>query len=166
MAGYGWNEYDTRKGGRETIHDAGNSLDVTVDFVKVPGGQHGGNWAARVKGVPRKGASPDLSTSIFFYAGVEGVGRLSVENEPDPLGFESDVKLSGESIGLGDFSLDITSGPESNRHPYHTHPSYQAKPLDRSRVSSFPLPQEHLWKLRRSSLHSLFLFVSLRWTRC
>ena len=53
MAGYGWDEYDIRKGGRQTIHDAGNNLDLTIDFIKVPGGEKGGNWGARVKGVPR-----------------------------------------------------------------------------------------------------------------
>ena len=148
MAGYGWNEYDIRKGGRETIHDAGNSLDLTIDFVKVPGGVNGGNWAARIKGVPRKGASPDLSTTLIFYAAVEA-GRIGVETESDALGFEGDVKLSGEAPGLGDFSLDITTGPANNRHPYHEHPSYEEKPLDRTFVTSLPLPLEHLWKAKR-----------------
>src|ERR1700761_6777148 len=42
MAGYGWEEYDARNGGRQVIHDTGNKIDLVIDFVKVPGGQHGG----------------------------------------------------------------------------------------------------------------------------
>lgn len=125
MAGYGWDEYDVRKGGRETIHDAGNSLDLTIDFVKVPGGQHGGNWAARVKGVPREDALPNQPTTIVFYAGLEGLGSLDVSTESDdPRGFDGDVKLKGYTSELGGFSIDVTTGPKSNEHPEHVHPSY------------------------------------------
>ncbi|CAI4216854.1 unnamed protein product [Parascedosporium putredinis] len=35
LAGYGWDEYDIRRGGVETIHDVANQLDLTVSFVKV-----------------------------------------------------------------------------------------------------------------------------------
>ncbi|KAL3257751.1 hypothetical protein ABHI18_006579 [Aspergillus niger] len=149
MAGYGWDEYDIRKGGRQTIHDAGNSLDLTIDFVKVPGGQHGGSWAARVKGVPRGDADPDQPTSVLFYAGLEGLGNLGVEGEPeDPRGFTGDVKLGGFTTDLGDFSIDVTSGPESNEYPEHGHPTYDEKPLDRTLVSSLTMHPEQLWQTK------------------
>ncbi|KAL5047766.1 hypothetical protein BDW71DRAFT_35030 [Aspergillus fruticulosus] len=149
MAGYGWDEYDVRKGGRETIHDAGNSLDLTIDFVKVPGGQHGGSWAARVKGVPRDDALPDQPTTVVFYAGLEGLGSLGVSTEgDDPRGFEGNVKLNGFTTELGDFSIDVTAGPKSNEHPEYDHPSYDDKPLDRTIVSSFAVPPEHSWQTK------------------
>ncbi|BCS17840.1 mannosyl-oligosaccharide glucosidase [Aspergillus puulaauensis] len=149
MAGYGWEEYDVRKGGRETIHDAGNSLDLTIDFVKVPGGQHGGSWAARVKGVPREDALPNQPTTIVFYAGLEGLGSLDVSTESDdPRGFEGDVKLKGYTSELADFSIDVTTGPESNEHPEHVHPSYEDRPLDRTLVSSSTVPLEHTWQTK------------------
>jgi mannosyl-oligosaccharide glucosidase len=149
MAGYGWDEYDVRKGGRETIHDAGNSLDLTIDFVKVPGGQHGGSWAARVKGVPRDDALPDQPTTVVFYAGLEGLGSLGVSTEnDDPRGFEGDVKLDGFTADLGHFSINVTAGPKTNEHPEYNHPSYDDKPLDRTIVSSFAVPPEHTWQTK------------------
>ena len=41
MAGYGWDDYDVRNGGRQTIHDEGNNIDIQTEFIKVEGGQHG-----------------------------------------------------------------------------------------------------------------------------
>ncbi|EAW08719.1 mannosyl-oligosaccharide glucosidase [Aspergillus clavatus NRRL 1] len=148
MAGYGWDEYDIRKGGRQTIHDTGNSLDLTIDFVKVPGGQHGGSWAARVKGVPRDDAPPDQPTSVVFYASLEGLGNLGVTTESEPLGFAGDVKLAGYTSELGDFSIDVTAGPESNGHPEIDHPAHEDKPLDRTLVSSSTIAPENLWQAK------------------
>ncbi|KAL4884053.1 glycoside hydrolase [Aspergillus karnatakaensis] len=149
MAGYGWDEYDVRKGGRETIHDAGNSLDLTIDFIKVPGGQHGGSWAARVKGVPREDAAHDQPITVVFHAGLEGLGSLGVSSETDDQrGFEGDVKLKGYTSELGDFSIDVTAGPKSNEHPEHDHPSYEDKPLDRTFVASMAVPPEHIWQTK------------------
>lgn len=149
MAGYGWDEYDIRKGGRQTIHDEGNALDMTIDFIKVPGGQHGGSWAARVKGVPRENGSPDQSTTVVFYTGLEGLGNLGVTTESeDSRGFEGDVKLTGYTSDLGAFSVDVTAGPASNDHPENDHPSYDEKPLDRTLVSSLALNPEQLWQTK------------------
>lgn len=146
MAGYGWDEYDIRRGGRETIHDARNTLDLTIDFIKVPGGQHGGSWGARVKGVPREDAPAEQITTMVFYTTLEGLGNVRVANEADVLGFEGDVKFSGHTPDLGDFLIDVTAGPESNGHLFHSHPTYEDKPLDRTLVSSVNMPPEHLWQ--------------------
>lgn len=148
MAGYGWDEYDVRTGGRQTIHDAGNTLDLTIDFIKVPGGQHGGNWGARIKGVPREDAPAEQITTIAFYTNIEGLGRLGVATESGGLGFEGDVKLAGSDPALGNFSIDVTTGPETNAHPFHSHPTYEEKPLDRTLVTSGTLPSEHLWQVK------------------
>lgn len=118
MAGYGWDEYDIRKGGRQTIHDAGNSLDLTIDFIKVHGGQHGGSWAARVKGVPRDDALPDQPTTVVFYSALEGLGNLGLHTKSDDSrGFEGDVKLAGYTSDLGEFTIDVTEGPRTNEYP-------------------------------------------------
>ncbi|KAI4244686.1 MAG: hypothetical protein L6R40_002890 [Gallowayella cf. fulva] len=114
MAGYGWDEYDVRLGGRQTIHDAGNKIDITTEFVKIPGGHHGGSWGARIKGTPREDAPEHLVTSLIFYAAMEGFGSLQVSNEEDELGIEGTVKMEGSSNELGAFKLEVTEGPESN----------------------------------------------------
>lgn len=147
MAGYGWDEYDIRNGGRQTIHDAGNSLDLTIDFIKVPGGEHGGNWGARVKGVPREDAADDQPTTLVLYTGLEGEGNIEVATEREPLGFTGDVKLEGNTPGLGDFTVDVTEG-QGNKHPEHDHPTWDDKPLDRTLVASLTMPQEHVWQTK------------------
>lgn len=154
MVGYGWEEYDVRDGGRQIIHDAGNNLDLTTEFVKIPGGNHGGNWAVRIKGTPREDAPTKLFTTVLFYTALEGLGSMDVANKRDPLGLEGTVTIKGESPDLGDFAIDITEGPDSNMHPPPTHPSYQEKPLDRTLVGSFQVPEEAIWQTKRTSLVS------------
>jgi hypothetical protein len=34
------------------IRDSSNNVQITTEFLKVPGGDHGGSWAVRVKGEP------------------------------------------------------------------------------------------------------------------
>ncbi|KAJ5936086.1 mannosyl-oligosaccharide glucosidase [Penicillium verhagenii] len=150
MAGYGWDEYDIRKGGVQTIHDAGNTLDLTIDFVKVPGGQNGGSWGFRVKGTPREDGAPDQPISMLFYTTLEGLGQLGVDPESvgDAPALQGDVKFNGYSSELGDFSIDVTTGPETNQYYEHTHPSYEAKPLGKGIVSSQTVRPEDLWQVK------------------
>lgn len=149
MAGYGWDEYDVRQGGRQTIHDAGNKLDLTTEFVKFPGGQHGGSWGVRIKGTPREDAPAQLMSTVIFYASIDGFGRLAVANKPSDLGYEGTVSLKGNANVLGDFTVDITAGPDANRHPPHAHETYGSKPLDRTLVASFEVPEEAMWQTKR-----------------
>lgn len=159
MHGYGWDEYDVRYGGRQTIHDAGNSIDVTTEFVKIPGGQHGGSWGARIKGTPREDAPERLMTTMIFYAAMDGFGSLGVKNEADELGIEGAVALEGSSDELGSFTLEVTEGPESNRHPPPSHQSYAAKPLDRTMVASLQVPADQLWQAKRMSDQPVWMGV-------
>jgi mannosyl-oligosaccharide glucosidase len=41
MAGYGWEEYDVRTGGKQVIYDKHNKVDISTEFVKVEGGYNG-----------------------------------------------------------------------------------------------------------------------------
>lgn len=99
---YTWTEYDAREGGVQVIKDSANNVQLTTEFLKVPGGQHGGSWAARIRGEPI-----DPSTSLrdicrthgahyvpsrvdrvsristIFYMGLEGVGGLEMETDED-----------------------------------------------------------------------------------
>ncbi|KAI9802800.1 MAG: Processing alpha glucosidase I [Piccolia ochrophora] len=148
MAGYGWDEYDVRRGGRQLVKDAGNNIDIQTEFVKVPGGSNGGSWGMRIKGTPRDDATTDLKTTVAFSVALEGLGAIDIANAPDPLGFEGSVTVDGNSPELGHFKLDITPGPTTNSNPEHTHASYQDKPLDRTIVHTFQIPEENLWQTR------------------
>ena len=49
---YTWTEYDPREGGVQLIKDSLNNVKITTLYLKVAGGDHGGSWAARIKGEP------------------------------------------------------------------------------------------------------------------
>ncbi|KAF2199000.1 glycoside hydrolase [Delitschia confertaspora ATCC 74209] len=146
LDGYGWDEYDVRTGGRQTIHDPANGIDITTEFVKIPGGSHGGNWGVRIRGTPREDASPNLRTTVVWAASLE-VGRLEVaEVEEGTTGIVGDVVLKGHTEELGDFEMAITEG--KGDHPVTGHPSYDDKPLDRTLVKSVYMQAEALWQTK------------------
>ncbi|KAG0127972.1 glycoside hydrolase [Tuber indicum] len=157
MAGYGWDEYDVRTGGRQVIKDPGNSIDIHTEFIKIEGGENGGHWGVRVKGIPRPGAPVDLKTMVIFYVGLEGLGSLSLQNEPDERGLAGDVTLEGSMPELGEFKIDITTGPGTNKPPQVGHKKYwKEKPLDRTLYRSLKVPEEDVWKAKDT------FFVGLR----
>ncbi|KAI9674249.1 MAG: Processing alpha glucosidase I [Trizodia sp. TS-e1964] len=148
MAGYGWDEYDVRTGGKQVVHDSGNNMDVETDFVKVPGGNHGGSWGVRIKGTPRADAPPNHKSTVIFYATMQGIGSLEVINKNDERGFKGDIHITGSTVDLADFDIKITEGPSTNAHPAPRHPSAEEKPLDRTLVHSFQLNEETLWQMK------------------
>jgi len=145
IAGYGWEEYDARNGGRQVIHDAANKIDLTIDFVKVPGGNNGGSWAARIRGNLRDDAPPSTVTTILFYAGLEGFGELAFVNEQNELGHSGTMTIHGNTNELGSFDIDITDGPDNER-PYKIHPSWDEKPMDKTLAQSFMIPSDQIWR--------------------
>lgn len=142
--GYGWDEYDARTGGVQTIHDEGNGIDITTSFVKVPGGNHGGNWAARIKGTVRDDAADDTKYLVHYYIAQEGLGDLAVQGEDSGIGFEGDVTLKGNSNTLGDYTIVITQG--SGNHPTSDHEISASRRGDTTVVRSLSLPSEQLWQ--------------------
>ncbi|KAJ4287663.1 Processing alpha glucosidase I [Kalmusia sp. IMI 367209] len=147
LDGYGWDEYDVRTGGRQTIHDPANHIDITTEFIKFPGGQHGGSWGARIKGTPRADASPDLKTTVVWYHTLEGLGYLEAQGDVEETGAEGDVLLKGQTPELGEFEVKITEG--KGDHPQSGHPSSLEKPLDRTLVASSHIPDEALWQSKQ-----------------
>ncbi|ORY71558.1 glycoside hydrolase [Pseudomassariella vexata] len=148
MAGYGWDEYDTRHGGVQTIHDAGNHLDITTEFVKIPGGGHGGSWAVRVKGEPREDAPSTLRTTVIFHATTEPWGDvLDVAKDGDDNGFSGDVTLKGKSDALGEYKIVVTKG--KGDHPSSNHPVSTERDLDKTVVQSLVVPEEYLWQSKQ-----------------
>lgn len=144
MKGYGWDIYDARTGGQQTIKDEGNGIDITTTFVKIPGGSNGGSWAVRIRGILRKDIPADHKTTVVFTASLEGMGSLEVQTDGDPLGFTDDTTLKGDSTGLGEYTVTVTKG--RGYHPKDQHPSYKNKPLDRTFVSSLNAPEQIIWQ--------------------
>ncbi|KAL9052474.1 MAG: hypothetical protein Q9162_005386 [Coniocarpon cinnabarinum] len=148
MDGYGWEEYNVRTGGRQTMYDASSHLDVTTQFVKVPGGSHGGNWGVRVNGKLRDDAPAGTSSTVLFYVAQESLGALRNTNEHDERGYEGSVFLEGETTDLGQFKIEVTAGPSFNQHPVIAHPLAEEKPLDRTQARAASAPFEALWQVK------------------
>ena len=155
MDGYGWDSYDPRTGGVQTIHDKGNGIDLETSFVTISEGA----WAARVKGTPREdaelmagsqGGVDGIKTAVWFSLGLEGLGSLEATGVEDAeeLGYKGDVVFSGQTSDLGDFTVTITER-EGNTHPDVSHPAGDSKPLDRTFVHSLQVPDEALWQIKR-----------------
>lgn len=136
-----------RSGGRQTIHDPANHIDITTEFIKFPGGEHGGSWGARIKGTLREDAAPNLRTTVLWYNTLEGLGSLEVAGaDQEETGIEGDVVLQGNTVELGEFEVRVTEG--KGDHPLTGHPSYDEKPLDRTLVHSGQVPDEALWQVK------------------
>ncbi len=95
---YTWTHYDARQGGVQVIKDSFNNVKLTTEFLKIAGGDHGGSWAARIKGEPIDPGIVQLlmnasiinhytekpsQISTVFYFGLEGLGGLEMETEED-----------------------------------------------------------------------------------
>ncbi|KAL2262273.1 hypothetical protein VTK26DRAFT_1865 [Humicola hyalothermophila] len=147
MKGYGWEEYDPRRGGVQTIHDIENGLDITTSFVKVPGGAHGGNWAARIKGVLNDDAPKDQKTIVIFYVTQEGEDSVleALEGEDDK-GYEGDVTLKGRSEPLGNYKLIVTKG--TGIQPQSDHDITAVRGPGQTVVQSLTYPEEVIWQAK------------------
>lgn len=145
--GYGWDEFDARTGGVQTIHDEGNGLDVTISFIKVPGGSHGGSWGARIKATVRDDAPPDSKYLVHYYVAQEELGDLIVQGDDNGgIGFEGDVTFKGSSHSLGDYNVVITKG--TGNHPTSDHEISATRRGDTTVVRSVSLPAGDVWQAK------------------
>lgn len=152
--GYGWDEYDARVGGVQSIHDDGNRIDITTSWVKIPGGAHGGSWAARIKGELQDGAPTTTKTNVFYYFAQEGEGELAAEGEGTEFGFEGDVGFKGKSDSLGDYSIVVTKG--KGKHPTSNHDLSKTRRGDTTLVRSSDAAEDIQWQAKA------VLFMQLR----
>ena len=147
MRGYGWDEFDTRRGGVQTIHDIENGIEITTSFVKVPGGAHGGSWAARIKGELTEDTPRDRKTTLFFFLAQEGLGSsLEAVAGEDETGYEGDITLKGASEGLGNYKLVVTKG--MGTQPESDHKLSEVRAPGRAVVQSHTYPDDLLWQAK------------------
>ena len=78
LDGYEWTEYDARQGGVQVLKDRANNVKITTEFLKVQGGDHGGSWAARIKGEPMTAGA--LSLMRHSFGSQESYGRQTFPN--------------------------------------------------------------------------------------
>ncbi|KAG6865863.1 hypothetical protein C0991_010944 [Blastosporella zonata] len=151
---YTWTEYDTRQGGVQVIQDSANNVKITTEFLKVPGGDHGGSWAARIKGEPIK---PDLPSRIstIFYFGLEGLGGLEMESDENENGIKGEFKLSGSTPELDDFLIRVIDGPNNKAFTDGTHADAFQERIGRTHFVGQPVAAGGIWQAKDSILNSL-----------
>ncbi|KAI8083468.1 glycoside hydrolase [Thamnidium elegans] len=115
IEGYGYQKHDGREYASQEIKDKPSNIKLNTEFIKVPGGENGGDWGVRISGTPMNDFAGSLS-SIMFYIGVEGQGGIDIMSKLSRKGLASPVKLEGDTPELGDFEIQIVDGP-LNAHP-------------------------------------------------
>ncbi|XP_042788694.1 mannosyl-oligosaccharide glucosidase [Panthera leo] len=140
---YGWEFHDGLSFGRQHIQDG--ALRLTTEFVKRPGGQHGGDWSWRVTVEPQASDTSALPlVSLFFYVVTDGKEVLVPE-----VGAKGQLKfISGHSSELGDFRFTLM--PPT--HPGDTAPKYSSYNVFWSSNPGLPL----LTEMVKSRLRSWF----------
>ncbi|NXI44027.1 MOGS glucosidase, partial [Galbula dea] len=144
LSRYGWVMHDGENFGVQEIQDGG--LLLKTEFVKRPGGDHGGDWSWRVTARMEGRGAPAPLLSLFFYVATDGQGTLQPH-------LENGTRLAavtGTTEELGDFTLTFLH-PTADGEGGPKHASYHF--LD------VPSPGLHLLTdLVRSSLRSRSVF--------
>eukprot|EP00095_Tigriopus_kingsejongensis_P012036 snap_masked-scaffold90_size386344-processed-gene-0.0 protein:Tk12036 transcript:snap_masked-scaffold90_size386344-processed-gene-0.0-mRNA-1 annotation:"mannosyl-oligosaccharide glucosidase-like" len=118
LARYGWIKHDGEIFGLQEILD--RNIKLTTSFMKRTGGEHGGDWTARIKVEPleskKKPDSKPSTVSLFFYVGIDegGDGNLNpVLNHQDVNHME---EISGRTSNLGSFRVKFVDNGSVKQH--------------------------------------------------
>ncbi|KAM3831496.1 mannosyl-oligosaccharide glucosidase [Vipera latastei] len=119
---YGWLLHDGTHFGVQEIRDLGFSLQT--EFVKRPGGQHGGDWSWRVTVRPGRAGPKPHFISLLFYMATDGQGTLQpVIEEKSRL-----ASLRGQTEELGNFTVTFKQPTTEAGTPLYARYNYlQAK---------------------------------------
>ena len=104
---YGWIRHDGINFGMQEIVDHGYVLNT--DFVKRGGGDHGGDWTARITGkVVESMEKHNQQISVMFYVMKDGPGTLTPEVQNGILS-----SISGNTPELGSFKISFLDGEKN-----------------------------------------------------
>ncbi|KAK4308772.1 hypothetical protein Pmani_019554 [Petrolisthes manimaculis] len=112
LSKYGWEIHDGRNIGVQTIVD--KHIILQTKFVKRAGGQHGGDWSARVTVLPKNKKQTGGEVSLLYYIALDpdddnGESWLQLlPSSPQLIG-----TVKGSATALGGFKLHVlnTTGP-------------------------------------------------------
>ncbi|KAI0831044.1 glycoside hydrolase [Trametes gibbosa] len=147
LGGYSWTEYDAREGGEQVIRDGLNNVKITTQFLKVPGGEHGGSWAARIKGEPINPSTPSRISPIF-YIGLEGFGGIEMETEEDENGIDGTVSFTGSTPELDEFAIRIVEGPQNTLITEGPHANAFRQKLGKTHFLGARVPPGSVWQAK------------------
>ncbi|KAG9307496.1 hypothetical protein G9A89_017326 [Geosiphon pyriformis] len=147
MAEYSYKKHNGRSFAMQTLTDEENNVTLKTEFLKVLGGDNGGNWGVRISGIPtNQGKSSRLS--LLYYIGLQGEGSLELNNKLTSEGLSDPILLKGDSPELGRFSIEINDGP-NNKIP-STIPS-EVNPipdLHKTQYWGHLVPDDDMWRAK------------------
>ncbi|CAO3659074.1 unnamed protein product [Umbelopsis vinacea] len=150
LHGYGYFKHDGRSFAFQKLKDPYTDIELTTEFIKIPGGRFGGEWGVRIKGTPlTEGTNP--VTNLVFYAGLEGEGGIDIVSKLKADGLKSPVKLEGDSPELGDFAIQFDEGP-GNVSPR----SGLQKDLTKTFYWGIQAPEDEMWKTKEFFLQKVY----------
>lgn len=112
---YGWEVHDGRNVGIQKIID--KSVILQTSFVKRLGGQHGGDWSARISAVPKTKRQVGGQASLLYYVALDPDDKEAMI-QPMIGTSQSLGSLRGISDSVGGFRLHVlnASGTIVNHH--------------------------------------------------
>ncbi|KAH7889795.1 glycoside hydrolase [Phlebopus sp. FC_14] len=156
---YTWTTFDPRQGGVQILKDSQNNVEITTEFVKVPGGQQGGGWAARVTGKPVDRAHPSRISTIF-YVGLEGLGTIDMITDEDENGIDGPLEFSGNTLNLDEFTVRVVDGPNNHAVTTGPHSDIFAERLGKTHFVGLRVQPDHIWTAKEFILQSIMTRAS------
>ncbi|XP_043216591.1 mannosyl-oligosaccharide glucosidase-like isoform X1 [Amphibalanus amphitrite] len=106
---YGWLQHDGRHFGVQELVDKHIRLETT--FVKRPGGEHGGDWTARIKATPKTDELNGIQVSLLYYIALDDEAGPEDALATDAAG-DTLRAVHGTSEALGPFTMSfhVSSG--------------------------------------------------------
>ncbi|KAF9050729.1 glycoside hydrolase [Hymenopellis radicata] len=145
LATYTWTFYDPSSGGSQVLSDPFNNVHLTTSFLLTPTG-----WAARVQGEPIDETRPSRP-ALIWYLGLEGLGALDMDSDEEAeYGWDGDeeVKFSGESAGLGAFTVRIVEDPHSTRLTPGPRAGDFKHRIGKTTFLGSPVPPGNIWQAK------------------
>ncbi|RCI06676.1 Processing alpha glucosidase I [Rhizopus stolonifer] len=137
IAGYGYHKHDGREYASQEINDAPSNIKLSTEFIKVPGGKHGGDWGVRVSGTPLNGF---------------GAGGIDIMSKMSKKGLESPIRLEGDTPDLGDFEIQIID------NPLNTYPQEGLdQDLKRTQWLGREVPEGQIWRAKDVVMENIVL---------
>lgn len=110
---YGWIAHDGQDFGMQDIVE--RTFMLRTEFVKRPGGDHGGDWSWRITG---RGIHGETTISLFFYVATDGEGDIKAHFVKE--GKDSMIShITGHTEDLGGFTIRFPKSSTVAKQQFH-----------------------------------------------
>ncbi|CAH7690989.1 glycoside hydrolase [Phakopsora pachyrhizi] len=155
LGGYGYDKHDGRNFASHFLRDELNNLDLKIQFLKTPGGDHGGSWGMRIIGDSLDTSKPSR-ISLINYFGLDGLGTFQLDSNEDEEGIDDPViTLTGSSTQLGDFKIRIQDSPTNPPIHQGRHSEDFGDKLKNTQFLGSQVPSGSVWKAREYIIHAI-----------